>query len=78
MAHAQNAQKWAAVTPSDATSLPGRCLGIYVGGTGDVALVGEDDVAVTFVGVPAGTVLPCGAKRVNATGTTATSIVALY
>ena len=75
---AQNTRKFVAVTPSDGTNLSGSPIGFYVGGAGNVALVGADDAAVTFVGVAAGTVLPCGAKRVNATNTTATNIVALY
>ena len=77
-AAAQNSRKFYAVTPSNSVNLPGAPLGLYVGGAGDVALVGADDAVVTFTAVPAGSVLPCGPKRVNATNTTATSIVALY
>lgn len=77
-APAQNTRKFVAVTKSDTDNLPGAPIGFYVGGTGDVALVGADNVAVTFSAVPAGTILPCGAKRVNSTNTTATLIVALY
>jgi len=50
---------------------------LYVGGAGDLIAVRADGVEVPFVGVPAGTLLPIRAKRVKATGTTATSIVAL-
>lgn len=75
---AQNSRKFLAVTKSDTTNLPGSPIGFYIGGAGDVVLVGTDDAAVTFVAVPAGTILPCGAKRVNSTNTTATNIVALY
>lgn len=77
-APAQNSRQFVAVTKSDSTNLPGAPIGFYIGGAGDVALVGSDDVAVTFSAVPAGTILPCGAKRVNSTNTTATLIVALY
>lgn len=77
-AAAQNSRQFKSVTPHDSTNLPGAPIGFYVGGAGNVALVGADDVAVTFTAVPAGTILPCGAKRVNSTNTTATLIVALY
>lgn len=69
---------WVAVTPSDTVNLLGGCRGIYVGGAGNVALVGEDDTAVTFTAVPVGTFMSCGPKRVNLTNTTATLLVALY
>lgn len=69
---------WATVTPSNTVDLPAGCRSLYIGGAGDVAVVGHDNVAVTFTAVPAGTILPLAAKRVNATGTDATLIVALY
>jgi hypothetical protein len=72
------AQKWTAVTTSDTVYLPGGCRGIYVGGTGDVTIVGQDGVVATFKAVPVGTFMPCAAKRVNATLTTATLLIALY
>jgi len=57
---------------------------IYVGGAGDVSVVaagkkidGTTDNAVTFAGLAAGTFLPVLAKRVNSTGTTATSLVGM-
>jgi len=73
-----SAYRWVAVTPSNSTDLVSGARGIYVGGAGDVAAVGQDDVAVTFVGVAAGTILTIQPKRINSTSTTATSIVALY
>lgn len=67
-----------AVTPSDTTDL-GAPRWLYVGVTGDVAIqMHGDDAAVTHTAVPAGTVLPVRAKRVFATGTTASGIVAWY
>lgn len=72
------AKQWRAVTTSDTVNLPAGCRGIYVGGAGNVVLVGDDNVAVTFTAPPVGTFIPCGAKRVNATNTTATLLVALY
>jgi hypothetical protein len=68
-----------AVTASDATTFDPPTRGLYVGGAGDVAVrmfLGQANV--TFVGVPAGTLLPICVDRVLSTGTTATSVVRLY
>lgn len=71
----------APVTKSDTTVVRARAL--YVGGAGDVAVqmlgnaVSPGTTTVTFVGVPAGTILPISAYRVM-DATTATNIVALY
>lgn len=67
----------AAVTPNDSTIVNARAL--YIGGAGNVAIKARDtDVAVTFIAVPVGTILPVAAAIVMATNTTATNIVALY
>lgn len=66
-----------AVTPHNTDDLEFLARGLYVGGAGNLVAVREDGTAVTFTGVPAGTILPIVAKRVNATNTTATAIVAL-
>jgi len=64
-----------AVTKSDTTYLiASRAL--YVGGTGDVAVLTLGGETVTFVGVPTGTILPIRVLRVLA-ATTATNIVSL-
>jgi hypothetical protein len=68
------AGKFFAITPSNSANFAQEAA-IYVGGSGDVVAVGSDDVAVTFVAVPAGTILPIRAIRVNSTATTATSLV---
>lgn len=70
----------AAVTPTDNTTLTnGPCRAIYIGGPGDLAIIPYNDtVAVTFVGCYTGMVLPVMATSIQSTGTTATSIVALY
>lgn len=67
-----------AVTPSDTTNFTaGDCRAIYVGTAGNItAVVGG--LAVLFTAVPAGMILPVRATRVNATGTTAAAMVALY
>lgn len=68
-----------AVTPNDSTDLPGgRAYGLYIGGAGNVAVVhSAGSTAVTYIGVPVGTILPVEVTRVMATNTTATNIVAL-
>lgn len=69
--------KAAVVTPSDTVNIPGGpALGLYVGGTGNVVVVNNDDTTALFTAVPAGTILPLVVKRVNTTSTTATLIVA--
>lgn len=72
-------QAGAAITPHDTNELattPTRA--IYVGGAGAIAAVLVDGNAVTFAGLLAGSVLPVQARIVKSTGTTATSLVALY
>jgi hypothetical protein len=67
-----------AITPSDATNFTdGACHAIYVGGAGAVVAI-VNGTAVTFAAVPVGTILEIRATRVNATGTAATNLVALY
>jgi hypothetical protein len=65
------------ITPSDSTVLA-NVVAIYVGGAGDVAIMGvEDTAAVVFKAPPVGTIIPIRAKKVMATGTTATLLVAI-
>lgn len=67
----------AAVTPSDTVDLaqPAR---LYVGVTGNLAVIlANDETPVTFTAVPVG-FLPLIVKRVMSTSTTATSIVACF
>jgi hypothetical protein len=64
------------VAPSDTVSFHCTCRYFYVGTSGDVALVLDDDTVVVYKKVPSGTYLFCGGKRVNKTGTTAKDIVA--
>jgi len=73
------ARQLRAVTASDTVDLPmAPCRALWIGVAGNVALIANGDTdAVTLVSVSAG-LLPVRAKRVLATGTTATSIVALY
>jgi hypothetical protein len=66
----------AAITPSDSTVIP-VTRGVYVGVTGDVAVRMADGTLFTFVGAGAGE-HPWQVTKVLATGTTATSLGALY
>jgi len=68
-----------AITPSDTTDLP-EIARLYVGGAGDLVVVlanNENDEAVTLSAAPVG-YHPLLVRRVLATGTTATNIVALF
>lgn len=69
-----------AVTPADGADLPapGPCQALYVGGAGALIVDTVRGATVTFAAVPAGTTIHLRCKRVRATGTVATSIVALY
>jgi hypothetical protein len=76
-----------AVTPSDGANLAPpsgdankATRGIWLGGAGTIKVDMADGTTVTFT-APAtacGLVLPLAVKKVYATGTTATLIVALY
>lgn len=71
------ASRAVAVTASNTVDFASPCRGLYVGTAGNVtAVVGG--VAVLFTAVPAGMILPIQATRVNATGTTAGAMVALF
>jgi len=67
------------VTPSDTEDLFNVARGIWVGGAGDIKVDLETGgTAIVFSNVPSGTILPIRVKRVYATDTTATNLVALY
>lgn len=66
-----------AITPAD-TDLTTPTRGVWVGGAGDVTgILKGDTVAVTFTGVPAGTLLPFAFKQIKAS-TTATLIIGVW
>lgn len=66
------------LTPSDGADLPTAARAIYVGVGGDLRIIPVGQIgAVTFAGVPGGSILPVRTKRVLATGTTAGSMLAL-
>ena len=67
-----------AVTPNDTTPLVFVCKALYVGSGGNLAIMAsEDTAAVTLTNVQSGSIIPVRARRVMATGTTATGIIAL-
>ena len=76
-----------AVTPSDSISIDfalsgGPTRALYVGSGGDlsVEMFGPllHEKTVVFISVLTGTLLPIGITRVNSTGTTASSLVAIW
>jgi hypothetical protein len=66
-----------AVVPSNSVNLAYPSV-IYVGGAGNVTVVTAQGDVVTFTAPAVGSVLPVQVTRVNATGTTATALVAIY
>lgn len=69
--------KGEAVTPSDSTELTNVSRALFVGGSGNLALVLASGDEVTLTGVTAGSWLWIRVKQVKSTGTTATNIAAL-
>lgn len=65
------------ITKSDSADLPDSCIGIYVGGTGDVNVLTHGGRQVLFKAVPVGVTLPIKARRVMSTSTTATLMLGL-
>ncbi|MCA1572819.1 MAG: hypothetical protein LC798_21505 [Chloroflexi bacterium] len=69
-----------AVAPNDGADMNPPARALWVGGAGALSVIAwedEDAAPVTISGVAAGTLLPIAVRRVRATGTTATLIVAL-
>jgi hypothetical protein len=68
-----------AVTPHDTNDLAGGLTkGIYIGGSGDLKVTFENGSSATFTALSAGVIHPIAAKKIQATGTTATNILAVY
>lgn len=65
-----------AVTPSNTVDLTVRPRALYIGVQGNISLLDENGTNCTYVGVAG--LLPFRPTRVMATGTTATSIIAIY
>jgi S1-C subfamily serine protease len=69
--------KAVAVVPSDSTVLD-KTRAIYVGGAGNITVTMADGGDATFAAIGAGIIHQLGVIKIKATGTTATSILALY
>ncbi len=68
----------AVIVPDDAIDLAQMPRAIYVGQTGNVSLRLSAGPSVIFANVQGGSFLPIRALGVNATGTTAGSLIALW
>lgn len=68
------ARKSFAITPSDTVNFAAVPREIECGGAGTVRVVNMDDTTTDYT-VIAGSTIPQSAKRINATGTTATGLV---
>lgn len=71
------------VTPNDGANIvfpkgTTETKWLFVGVTGNVNAIMADGSTATFTGLLTGTIYPLCVKRILATDTTATSIVALY
>lgn len=66
------------VTPDNDADLPdGACKSLWVTADGDLTVIAQDDTDPVTIPVLAGQCIPIRARRVLATGTTAT-LVAIY
>jgi hypothetical protein len=66
----------AAVTPSNSVDLPAPTRALFVGVAGNISVEMRNGTVV-FANVPVG-IIPIQCTRVNSTGTTATTMVALW
>lgn len=66
-----------AITPSDSADLAQFSV-VYVGVAGAVKVTTAQGTDVTFSGLAAGQVIPVRVRRVWATGTTASSLTAVF
>lgn len=68
-----------AITPSDSTDLMmSPTTGLYVGVTGDVKVTLYSGAVITLTSLASGIIHPIAVRRVWATGTSATNILAVY
>lgn len=82
MVFGQYYKNFVAITPSDSVDLAVKCQAIMVGTTGNVSVVSQSPteagaLVVTTLVLTAGVIYEIVPKRIRATGTTATGIVAL-
>ena len=67
-----------AITPNDSTEFDQPTRFFRVGGAGTVAVVTTDGSELTFTVTSVPEVIDVRAKKIKATGTTATGIIGLY
>lgn len=72
-----SARRAAAVTLHDTNTIE-NTRALYIGGAGNLKVTMVEGGDVTFVGLAAGTVLPVQVTKCWSTGSTATSVLALY
>jgi len=77
IASANTAEGAVVITPSDTANQPIPFRAVWVGTGGNISMFFSDGTSVVFNSVPAG-MFAVGGLRVNATGTTAASLVAVY
>ncbi len=65
------------ITTNDSTDLATDARGVYVGVSGNLKATLVGGTTVTFVGLASGVIHPIQARRIWATGTTATSVIAV-
>lgn len=65
------------VTPDDITDLSVASRAVYVGDTGDLTVETVNGDVVTFVNIQGGGIYPLRVRRILATGTTASNLLAL-
>jgi hypothetical protein len=73
-----SARRAVEVVTSNTVTYTEPTRGVYIGTTGNLKVDMVSGGTVTFVSVPAGSLLPVQVERIYATGTTATNIIALY
>jgi hypothetical protein len=67
-----------AITPADSDLTNGPTRAVWVGGSGNLSVIGAGDTsAVLIEAIAAGTLLPISVKQIRSTNTTATKIVAI-
>ena len=71
------ARRLVAIAPHDTNDLAYVTKAVYIGTGGTVSIIAADDTAAVSLTVQDGAVLPIRAKRIRATGTTATGIVGM-
>ena len=67
----------ASVTPSDSAEIP-ITRSLFIGTNGNIKVTMADGQEITFINLTAGTIFPIQVVMVWSTGTTVTTVIALY